>query len=53
MMLSIIMIFFCIFDFLQNIDEELTLATQAFLEGEECTVDVPKREVRFVIFIYM
>ena len=29
----------------QHVDEELTLATQAFLEGEECTVDVAKREV--------
>ena len=31
--------------FLQNIDEELKVATEAFFESESCTIDLARREV--------
>lgn len=31
---------------LQDINEELDLATESFLEGDACKIDVDKKEVR-------
>lgn len=31
--------------YVQNIDEELDVAVEAFLDGEACRIDMAKREV--------
>lgn len=37
------------FFYFQNIEEELDLATEAFLDGEACMVDSDKKEVCCVV----
>lgn len=34
---------------LQNVEEELDVATESFLEGENCIVDMDKREVNHFV----
>ena len=35
----------CLLCYLQNVDAELQLATEAFLDGEGCVIDMEKKEV--------
>ena len=35
----------CIYIYIQRLDEELAVATEAFFEGESCTLDLARREV--------
>ena len=39
------------FDFIQDINNQLQLATEAFLEGDDCLVDFNKREVCYEILL--
>lgn len=35
---------------IQDIDNQLQLATESFLEGDDCTVDMNKREVQCFLY---
>ena len=35
----------CMYIYIQRLDEELAVATEAFFEGESCTLDLARREV--------